>query len=197
MRKKNLLSKLLAAVMAVSMCAALFCAGIDKESAYVSAEADNVGVTNCWVGNCGHKSTYTSYGSYKVNSRYTNYYYTGFYLDPGVTQTIDFNVSVSQSLSVGGEVGSDVAKVSVGYTGGTTVSVGVSQSITNTANVRRYAHLGVERESRSNTITVKKRTYNPYWHITAVNKYCEYETSKVSVSCNVKTGCGLSLRSSK
>lgn len=190
-----MLSKLLAAVMTVSMCAALFCAGVDTESTYVSAGVDNVGITKCWVGNCGHKSQYTSYGSYKVNSSYTNYYYTGFYLDPGVTQTIDFSVSVSQSLSVGGEVGSDVAKVSLGYTGGTEVSVGVSQSITNTATSRRYAHLGVEREVRSNTITVENRTYDPFWHLTAVNKYCEYETSKVNVSCNVKTGCGLSLRS--
>ena len=197
MKKATFLTKVLSAVMTVSMCAVLVCTGIDREPVHEIKGVDSVGVTSCWVGNCGHKSKYTTYGSYSVNSRYTDYYYTGFYLDPGVTQSIDFSVSVSQSLSVGGEVGSDVAKVSLGYSGGTEVSVGVSQSVTNTAKTRRYAHLGVEREKRSNTVTVKKRTYNPTWHITAVNDYCTYSTTSVPVSCNVKTGCGLSLRSSR
>ncbi len=197
MKKATFLTKVLSAVMTVSMCAVLVCTGIDKGPAHEIKGVENVGVTSCWVGNCGHKSNYNTYGSYKVNSRSTTYYYTGYYLDPGVTHSISYSIAVSQSLSVGGEVGNDVAKASVGYTGGTEVTASVSQSITNNTKARKYAHLGVEKEKRSNTITVKKRTYNPTWHVTAVDRYCEYSTNNVSVSCTVKTGCGLSLRSSK
>ena len=158
---------------------------------------DNVGATKCWYGTCGHQSTSYSYPSFQKVATATSYYYTGYYLDPNVTQTVSFSQSVTQSMTVGGGIDGSVAKASVGFTGGTSKTFSVSQSITNASKSRKYAHIGVEFETRKNTVTKKTRTYNPTWHLTAVDRYCTFSTSTSNQTCKLATGCGLSLRASK
>lgn len=58
---------------------------------------------------------------------------------------------------------------------------------------RRYPHLGVEFADRNNNVTIKKRTYDPAWHLTATNKYCKFSTTVEKQSCKVKVAVGLSL----
>ena len=195
-------SKLCILIMSVAI---LFSTGLEaKAMAHTNAPAvaesvclDNVGVTKCWLGTCGHKSKTYSYPSYTKGSTSTSYYYTGFYLDPGVTQTVTFSKTVSQSISIGAGVDGEVAKASLGFTGSTSKTLSVSQSIKNNTSKRKYAHLGVEFQNRSNTVTIKERTYNPAWHVTAINENCKFKTSTSKQSCKVATGCGLSLRASK
>ena len=157
---------------------------------------DNVGATKCWMGTCGHKDKSYSYPSYS-KSTYTTYYYTGYFLEPGATQTVSYTKTVSQSMTIGGGIDGEVAKASVGFTGSTSKALSVSQSIKNESNSRKYAHIGVEFEKRTNKVTVTTRTYNPFWHVTAVNETCKFSTSTASQSCTVATGCGLSLKSYK
>lgn len=158
---------------------------------------DNVGVTKCWLGTCGHSSVIYSFPLSYSKVTTTGYYYTGFFLEPGVSQTVTFSKTVSQSMNISGGIDGEVAKASVGYTNGESKTFSVSQSVKNETSSRRYVHLGVEFENRSNTVTKKERTYNPTWHITAVDKYCTYSSNSYSQSCTVATGCGLSLRTSR
>lgn len=179
-----------------SLCCVILFSKIDKADTDSTVYLNNVGVTKCWKGTCGHKSKYYSYPSYKTSGRYTIYYHTGYYLDPGATQMISFSKTVSKSLNLGGEIGNDVAKASLGYTGGKQTTMSASQSMTNNQKKRRYPHLGVEFANRTNTVTIKTRTYNPCWHITAKNKKCQYSTKTAYPNCTIAVACGLSLRSS-
>lgn len=165
----------------------------NKKTIYLN----NVGVTKCWKGTCGHKSKTYTYPAYTVTKRGTVYHHNGSYLEPGATETVTISGSYTRSMNVSGGVDGDVAKASVGFSGSKTVAVSKSQSIKNTGKKRAYPHLGVEYETRTNTVTVKKRTYNPTWHITAKDKYCQFETKKETESCRINTSCGLSLLSTK
>ncbi len=179
-----------------SLCSVILFEQVDKTDSDSAVYLNNVGVTKCWKGTCGHKSKYYTYPAYTTTGRYTTYFHTGFYLEPGATQTISFSKTVSQSLNVGGNIGSDVAKASLGFSGGLQKTMSSSQSMKNNQKKRRYPHLGVEFANRKNTVTVKTRTYNPTWHVTAVNKNCKYSTQKANPTCKIAVACGLSLRSS-
>ena len=158
---------------------------------------NNVGVTKCWKGTCGHKSKSYTFPAYTVSKRGTDYHHGGTYLEPGATETVTISGAYTRSMNVSGGVDGEVAKASVGFTGSNTVAVSKSQSITNHNKKRAYPHLGVEYEKRTNTVTVKTRTYNPIWHITAKDKYCQFKTSKETESCKINTACGLSLLDTK
>lgn len=155
---------------------------------------NNVGVTKCWKGTCGHKSTYYDYPAYSSSGRITTCYFTGYYLDPGVTQTVSYSKSVSQTMTIGGDISSNIAKASVGFSGGKTKTMTVSQSLKNTTKTRKYAHIGVECVNRSNTVTKKTRTYYPFQHLTATNKTCQYSIKKAYPKCKVPVASGLSLK---
>ncbi len=154
---------------------------------------NNVGATKCWKATCGHKSKSYTYPAYKTSRRYTKYYHGGTYLDPGVSETVSISKTVSQSMNVSAGVDGEVAKASVGYTGGKSVSCSKSQTLKNGKKYRRYPHLGVEFADRNNNVTIKKRTYDPAWHLTATNKYCKFSTKVEKQSCKVKVAVGLSL----
>ncbi len=158
---------------------------------------DNVGASKCWWMTCGHKDTeYLVPSSYAYNMS-TSYYYTHFFLEPGVSQTMTYSQSVSQSLSVTGGVDVEVAKYSLGYTCGSTTTASVSQTIRNDSNKRKYVHLGVEIQNRYITIGKTVRTYCPGRDLSNLfnfNGTCEFSTTYHQQSCSVYSGCGLCLR---
>jgi len=157
---------------------------------------DNVGVSKCWLATCGHKQVeYLVPPNYAFNNAGTLYYYTGFFLEPGVSQTVSFSQSVSQSLTVTGGVDVEVAKYSLGYTCGSTVTATVAQTVRNDSNKRKYVHLGVETQYRYTNIGKKVRTYSPaHDSLFDVNGTCTFSTTYHQQSCIAYSGCGLCLR---
>ena len=165
------------------------CNSLQDDTIYLN----NVGATKCWKATCGHKSKSYSYKNYKVDKRGTDYHHGGTYLDPDATETFTISKTYMQSMNVSAGVDGEVAKASVGYSGSKSTTLSKTQTLKNTKKYRRYPHLGVEYQKRSNTVTIKKRTYDPAWHLKAKDKYCQFKTTTEKETCKVYTAVGLSL----
>lgn len=154
----------------------------------------NCAVTSCWACNlCGHKSHYYSYPNWSVQSKGTDYRYTKVYVEGGNSVTVTVSASYTSSFSTGLEFGRDLAKASLGFSGSETKGISISSTAVNTGTVRKYVHIGVEYANRRNTLTDRRRTYNPTWDPFGWNKYCTYNIYTCMPRGKIATGYGLTL----